>query len=480
MALAHPVATAGDALDKLGLTTDTLAKDMQKGGLKLALEDLVGRMHKAGVSSKEQGQIITDAFGRKAGAGLNVLVGQMDRLESKYPALEEGAHKFGNAWEDTQKTFAFQMKALQAGFDALMITVGEKLIPPVQAFVSLLLAHKGATVAAAAGLAGLLAATVAVSVAMKAAAAATLVWSGVTKGVSAAAGVFETVALKAMYMREAFVTAGGGVRGLSAAFSTLGTGAKIGITVAAIGGLVMALHELSDNKPAVEVDQLSSSLNTLATSGKVTGALKGNFDEISASIAMMSKGASDNKFLKLTSDMGSWLGIASGPSISDATKNLDAWDQVMAENVRSGHVKEAAAQYDILKKAWGAAPGHEMARLSKFTDGYHNALADLGNEQKSTADSMGKFGAAAVETQKNLDAEAMSAKGLEQSIMALNAVHRGAFDAETAFQQAISDTRKALKDNGKTLDIHTNAGRRNRDVLSHRWRRRPKTSPTRS
>jgi TP901 family phage tail tape measure protein len=466
MALAHPVATAGDTLKRLGLTTDTLGKDMQKGGLKLALEDLVGRMKKAGVSSKEQGQVITDAFGRKAGAGLNVLVSQMDRLESKYPALEEGAHKFGKSWEDTQKTFAFQMKALQAGFDALMITVGEKLIPPVQAFVSLLLAHKGATVAAAAGLAGLLAATVAVSVAMRAAAAATLVWSGVTKGVSVAAGVFETVALKAMYMREAFVTAGGGVRGLSAAFSTLGTGAKIGITVAAIGGLVMALHELSDNKPAVEVDQLSSSLNTLATSGKVTGALKGNFDEISASIAMMSKGASDNKFLKLTSDMGSWLGIASGPSISDATKNLDAWDQVMAENVRSGHVKEAAAQYDILKKAWGAAPGHEMARLSKFTDGYHNALADLGNEQKSTADSMGKFGAAAVETQKNLDAEAMSAKGLEQSIMALNAVHRGAFDAETAFQQAISDTRKALKDNGKTLDIHTNAGRRNRDVLS--------------
>ncbi|MEU5596814.1 phage tail tape measure protein [Streptomyces sp. NPDC020298] len=466
MALAHPVATAGDTLKRLGLTTETLGQDMQKGGLKLALEDLVGRMKKAGISSKEQGQIITEAFGRKAGAGLNVLVSQMDRLESKYPALAEGANKFGKSWEDTQKTFSFQMKALNEGFKALMITVGTKLIPPLQSVVGVMLAHKGATVALAGALAGLLTVTVAVSVAMKAVAATKLLWGGITKGVSALTGVFETVALKAMYMRQAFVTAGGGVRGLSAAFSTLSTGAKIGVAAGAIGALVLALHELSDNKPAVEVDALSTSLNTLATSGKVTGTLKTNFDEISASIAMMSKGASDNKFLKLTSDMGTWLGIANGPSVSDATKNLDAWDKVMAENVRSGHVKEAAAQYEILKKAWGAAPGAQMGRLSKFTDDYHNALADLGNEEKASADSMGLFGQAAASTQAQLDGEAQSAKGLEQSIMALNAVHRGAFDAETAFYQAMSDAQKAVKENGRTLNVNSEAGRKNRDVLS--------------
>jgi TP901 family phage tail tape measure protein len=466
MALAHPVATAGETLKRLGLTTDTLGKDMQKGGLKLALEDLVGRMKKAGISSKEQGQVITEAFGRKAGAGLNVLVSQMDRLESKYPALAEGAHKFGKSWEDTKKTFAFQMKALQSGFDALAITVGTKLMPPLQAVVGVMLAHKGATVALAASLAGLATATVAVAVAMKAIAAARLVWGGLTKGAAALQGVFETVALRAMYMRGAFVAAGGGVRGLSAAFSTLSTGAKIGVAAGAIGALVLALHELSDNKPAVEVDDLSSSLNTLVNTGKVTGALKGNFDEMTASIAMMSKGASDNKFLKMTSDFGTWLGVATGPGISDATKDLDAWDKVMAENVKSGHVKEAAAQYQILKRAWGAAPGAEMSRLGKFTNDYHNALADLGNEEKSAAESMGAFGQAAVDTQKDLDGEAMSAKGLEQSIMALNAVHRGAFDAETAFQQAISDSAKAVKENGRTLNIHSDAGRKNRDVLS--------------
>jgi TP901 family phage tail tape measure protein len=135
MALGKPVATAHEALKKLGLTTTTLSKDMQKGGLKLALTDLIDRMKKAGVTGKEQGQLITDLFGRKAGSGLNILVDQFDRLKSKYPALEEGANKFGKSWTDTTKTFAFQMKQLQGEFDSFMIKLGEKLIPYVEKFV---------------------------------------------------------------------------------------------------------------------------------------------------------------------------------------------------------------------------------------------------------------------------------------------------------------------------------------------------------
>ena len=137
-ALGKPVSTAGDQLKRLGLTTGTLAADMRKGGLKLALEDLIDRFKKAGITGKEQGQVITDIFGRKAGAGLNILVDQFGRLESKYPKLNEGAHKFGDAWKETQKTFAFQMKALQGDFDSMMIRLGEKLIPVVQKFVDFL------------------------------------------------------------------------------------------------------------------------------------------------------------------------------------------------------------------------------------------------------------------------------------------------------------------------------------------------------
>ena len=138
MALAKPVSTAGDALKKLGLTQTTLRDDMKKGGLKLALTDLVDHMHKAGISAKEQGGVITDAFGRKAGSGLNILVDQFDRLKTKYPALEEGAHKFGQSWEDTKKTFAFQTKAMKGELESLGIQLGVKLMPIASKFLGFL------------------------------------------------------------------------------------------------------------------------------------------------------------------------------------------------------------------------------------------------------------------------------------------------------------------------------------------------------
>lgn len=130
-ALAKPVATATSTLERLGLTTDTLARDMQKGGLKLALEDLADRFKKAGITAKEQGQVITDLFGKKAGTGLNVLLNQMDRVESKYTAMNEGASKFGDAWTTASRTLTQQFKSIEFGAEAIGIKIGTVLIPYV-------------------------------------------------------------------------------------------------------------------------------------------------------------------------------------------------------------------------------------------------------------------------------------------------------------------------------------------------------------
>ncbi|MES9522471.1 phage tail tape measure protein [Streptomyces capoamus] len=482
MALAHPVATAGDSLKRLGLEQDTLSKDMQKGGLKLALEDLVGRMKKAGISSKEQGDIITQAFGRKAGAGLNVLVSQMDRLESKYPALAEGANKFGDAWKSTQKTFAFQMKALQASFDALMISMGEKLIPPLQSFVGLLLAHKGAATAAAAGMAGLLAATVAVSAAMKIAAAATVVWSGVTRGVAALAGVFEAVAVRAMYMKEAFLAAGGGLAGLKAAFAEMGAVGKASVVVGGLALLAVAVAKIADlGKTAPpDVDKLTTSLNRLATSGKFSGELQKTFGDMDGLISKLKSMQQQQKQLDSTpfgfkvpglDDLADKISNAIGnmtkgkDSLDSLKGDFNSLDKALAGMATNGFAGAAADDFKRMSVALKGA-GFSTKEIAAVFPKYTSALGGIKAEQALTAQSMGLFGDAAVSTQKALDGEAQSAKGLEQSIMALNAVHRGAFDAETAFYQAMSDASKAVKENGHTLNLNTDAGRKNRSVLS--------------
>ncbi|MEU1445514.1 phage tail tape measure protein [Streptomyces mirabilis] len=482
MALAKPVSTAHDALQTLGLTQTTLAKDMQKGGLKLALEDLVDRMHKAGISSKEQGQIITEAFGRKAGAGLNILVGQMDRLESKYPALEKGAKNFGQSWADTQKTFAFQMKQLQTSFDALMIGLGEKLIPPLQSFISLLATHKTATMGAAVAMAGLLAATVAVSAAMKVAAAAQMLWTAGGKAVAVLQGVFEGVALKAMYMREAFIAAGGGVAGLKMAFAELGAVGKASVIVGGLALLAVGVAKLADMGKSAppDIDKLKVSLEGLASSGKFSGELAKTFGDMDGLINKVHQLNAETSKSNQTAfgfripgldDLADKIAntinnVSKGKNSLDSLKgDFKSLDESMAGLASGGHAAVAAKDFDMMTKALRGA-GVSTKQINSLFPKYREALVGLKGEQEVTAQSMGLFGDAAVSTQAKLDAEAQAAEGLRQSIEALNTVHRGAFDAETAFYQAMSDASKAVKDNGHTLNLSTDAGRKNRDVLS--------------
>ncbi|MGW4856975.1 hypothetical protein ACWEPZ_37775, partial [Streptomyces sp. NPDC004288] len=198
--------------------------------------------------------------------------------------------------------------------------------------------------------------------------------------------------------------------------------------------------------------RLRTGLSTLAATGKVTGALKSNFDEMSASIAMVSKGASDNKIATMVSDFGTWVGLAKGPGISDAKKNVDAWDKSMANLVRGGKPKEAAAQYEILKKAWMAGGG-DVKRLKETTNDYQNALADQAFEQQMAAQSMGLFGAQAQSVQAKLDAQKSSADGLRQSIQALNDVNRQGLGGMIGFEAAVDAAAKAAKDNAGALSM---------------------------
>ena len=126
-----PAAVA--ALKQLDLTHNTLAADMQKGGLKLAITDLTSHMKAAGDTGSKVGEVLTDAFGKKAGAGINILTEQEDRFLSKYPALTQGANQFGAAWAKTQATPQQQWKELGAGLQASAVNFGTSLLPAFSA-----------------------------------------------------------------------------------------------------------------------------------------------------------------------------------------------------------------------------------------------------------------------------------------------------------------------------------------------------------
>ncbi|ONH55455.1 phage tail tape measure protein [Frankia sp. CcI49] len=123
--LAVPARSGKAALEKLGLAQDTLAKDMQKGGLNAAITDLHERLKKAGIGAKEQGEVLTAAFGKKAGVGLAMLVDQFDRLEGKYGEIEERSDSFAESWAGTQNTTKQKIDEMKGSFDAMLISLGD-------------------------------------------------------------------------------------------------------------------------------------------------------------------------------------------------------------------------------------------------------------------------------------------------------------------------------------------------------------------
>lgn len=453
MALAKPIAGGEATLKSLGLEANTLAKDMQKGGLKLALEDLVAHMKAAGISSKEQGMIITEAFGRKAGAGLNVLVGQMDRLESKYPEITKGAKTFSQSWDDTKKTFAFQMKSMQTGFEALMISIGQKLIPPLQSFIGFLGEHKRAAIDSTEAMIGLLGAVVLVSAAMKAAAGAKIAWTGIKAGAAVAKTAMAGVAREAILMQAAFVTAGGGMRGLDAAFATMSTTAKTAGAVLLIAGLAIAAEHYSAaaKKAKIGSDEMASGLKNLAA-GKGAG-------DVITQLTKDSGNLHQSFMQKLKSNDSVWdIVTNSGAKTSSAKKDYKQLGQTLTDMVKNGDAKQAAESLEKLNEAGVKVP-------TKDLKDYQSALAGVKLDSELTAQSQGRFGDEAQQVQTKLQAQQDVVDGLVNSLQALDQVNQDAYGSQTKFEDSISALSKGVKDNGKTLNIHSDAGRKNRDLL---------------
>ena len=142
-ALAKPAVGGAKALASIGLSAKQLQDDLQRGGLNLALTDLHGHLVRAGKSGTLAGQLLTDAFGKRAGSGLQILNGQIDRFHTKLNVMSHtDAKTFGDAWAAVNKTLGQQFNDVRAGVEALAIRIGNKLIPVIQSVIGWAQKHK--------------------------------------------------------------------------------------------------------------------------------------------------------------------------------------------------------------------------------------------------------------------------------------------------------------------------------------------------
>jgi TP901 family phage tail tape measure protein len=453
MALAKPISTSASALKTLGLTQTTLADDMQRGGLKLALEDLVGRMNAAGITADKQGQVITDAFGRKAGAGLNILVGQMDRFESKFTALDEGANNFGKAWEQTQQQFSQQTKELEGSLQALMITLGEKMIPPLQKVSTYMLNNRDTMVEVAKGAGLLVVALTGLSIVNKVATGI----KTLTTAYEAASTAMLAYKARVIEAQVASAAAGEGVSALSLAFTSLSTKAKVAVSASAIGLLVVAIASLAQmsKKAPPDVDKMTASLTDFSKSGEIAGELSKTFGDNLEGLGkavdpVVAKAGGLRGFFE------SAIGVkglgADNSTVTKAKEQIDSLDKSLAGMVQGGHADIAAAAFGRLQQAF-AQQGGDPKKLAGEFHLYEDALASASETEKLATGSMGALGQQAMDTSKALDAQRMDAEGLKGAIVDLNDTYRAAIDSQAGFEASIDSASKAATENGRALHM---------------------------
>lgn len=131
--LSAPIKSGVPVLNALGLSAGKLGADIRKGGLDSAIIDLHNHLNAAGITGSKVGAVLTQAFGRRAGTGIITLETQFDRFQNKYQEVSKGAGKFGADWKATTDQTQFQFKALISRTEAWGISVGEKLIPKLEA-----------------------------------------------------------------------------------------------------------------------------------------------------------------------------------------------------------------------------------------------------------------------------------------------------------------------------------------------------------
>lgn len=141
----------------------------------------------------------------------------------------------------------------------------------------------------------------------------------------------------------------------------------------------------------------------------------------------------------------------------EAASSVESLDAALAGLVAQGGEEEAARAVEDLATAYGLS-ADEVDQLLGLLPRYQEAVAGSANADALAADS----------ADRHTEALVREANALERSIEAMRAKREEALrglNAELDYQQAIDDARKALKENGRTVDETTEKGRNNLRTL---------------
>lgn len=383
-ALANPTSKAQGEMKSLGISSTQVATEIMHGGLPgvfQLLEDAAGRKFPAG-SAKYLAALANMVGGTRGLQAVLELTGKhLTTMNTDLGVIQTRVKNAGNSvsdWSDIQHNFNQQLDQFGASLQANAITLGMKLLPVATDLLHVFTdgAH------AIHDVTGFFEEDKAAAAAL-----ATVIGAALLPRLVAMAGSgFETVALKAMYARDALSKMTGATEESASTTSKfagmIGRGGMFAAAATVAVGVVSSIDD-SMSHTTIDANAMSAALLNLGRTGQISGALTkafgDNLSNLKSTLGLASSGTDILGFH--FHSLGSML-THTGGDFSDARNKVQSVDDALTQLVEGGNADLAAkafASISAAAKQQGVSVGTLHSRFSE----YYGALQNVTAEQKS-------------------------------------------------------------------------------------------------
>lgn len=441
-----------DAMAKLGLSF------YDANGQFVGITEAADRMRKAfaGLTPEQRNAAMATIFGSDAVRGANILMEQgADGIRRYIAAVNDqgAAQRMAAKQTDNLKG---DIEQLKGAFESAFIRGGQggnaglrSIVQDVTDLVNKFNDLSPATQANVVKFAAL-------------ASGALLVGGGLVKVITTATSLYTSVTnVTKAFNDSAFASTSYGQR-LSSVASTA-TKASIALAAIAAAGQVAQ----SFQQQAAGANEATKSLNAYIARGKdskaVTDIMRDGFGSLDQQVSILSVDGF-GKFGQALDNAASGFGLF-GKSLTDTSKDFfKEVDSGLAGLVSSGKTEQASKVFDQIAQS-AERQGVSLAQVKDALPQYQAALDGVQVSAQSAAASTSELPPVAEASAKTAQDAADATKAWADELDGINSPALDARAAARAFEEAVDGVTSSIKDNGKTLDIHTEKGRKNQAAL---------------
>lgn len=238
----------------------------------------------------------------------------------------------------------------------------------------------------------------------------------------------------------------------------LGRMTNVIVGLAAVGYAVSSIANRFEEAPP-SVNKLEAAMVDFAQQGKVTGEAAKKFGKDLDGVGEAAARIAHPSGLKRTKDFFSTFDPFSHTDLDRAREKIDAIDKSLTNLVQGGHADVAAANFKEYAKA-AEESGTSTEKFRTLLPGYSDALLTAATSGKLTKDSQKELGSQVAATAQDLQDQRSAAEKLTDALNTLNGINISAAEKEISFRQSMADLTQAVKDNGHSLNVTSEAGRK--------------------